>query len=128
MKLLIVDDNPDVVRVLSSVAKVFGHGVDEAVDGVEAMGRLQHNQYDVVITDAEMPRMNGIELCRYVRLRFPGVYIIGISGSLYSLKDLENAGADRCLPKPFGIDELKEAIESRFHSSLPDAAPLRSVA
>ncbi len=128
MKLLIVDDHPDLLLVLSAVAKLFGHASDEAGDGLSAMKLLQRNRYDVLITDAEMPVMDGIELCRHVKGRYPDVYVIGMSGSLYALKDLQKAGADYCLAKPFGIDELRKALENRFHSPLPDLTSLQSVA
>lgn len=128
MKLLIVDDNRDVTQVLSSIVQVFGHDADEAGDGHEAIEQLQRNQYDVVITDAEMPGINGIELCKYLKLQFPCVYIIGMSGDLLSLKKLEDAGADICISKPVGMNKLEEAIESLSHSSRDQSASRRYVA
>jgi len=59
MKLLVVDDSPEIVEILSFSMELSGYGVDGANDGIEAVERLQNNSYDVVITDAEMPRMNG---------------------------------------------------------------------
>ena len=128
MKLLIVDDNRDITRVLSSIVRFFGHDVDEAGDGHEAIEQLQKNQYEVVITDAHMPRIDGIELCKYLKLQFPSVYIIGMSANASSLIELEEAGADICIPKPFGMNKLEKAIESRFYSSRNQSASLRSVA
>ncbi len=128
MKLLIVDDHPELLRVLSAVAKLFGHAADEAGDGLAAIKLLERNRYDVLITDAEMPGMNGMELCRHVKMHYPDVHVIGMSGSLYAVKDLQKAGADNCLVKPFGIDELRKALENRFHSPLSDLTSLQSVA
>jgi CheY-like chemotaxis protein len=119
MKLLVVDDNPDIVYILSSAMELYGHGVDEAHDGVDAIERLRRNSYDVVITDAEMPRMGGAEICRFLKLEYPNVYIIGMSGSSRALKELENAGADVCLSKPFSIDQMEEAVENRLDLSRP---------
>ena len=59
---------------------------------MEAIELLRNNTYDVVITDAEMPRMNGIEVCKFLRAKFPDVYIIGISGSFHALKEFKDAG------------------------------------
>jgi CheY-like chemotaxis protein len=128
MKLLVVDDHPGIVQVLSSVVTHIGHQADEAGGGFEAMEKLKSNRYDVVITDAEMPGGDGIKLCKYIKLRFPDVYVIGMSGNLYALQGLRDAGADVCLLKPFGMDELNEAIEKRKHSSLHGVTSLRSVA
>ena len=55
MKLLVVDDNPDILHLLSSIITLFGHGVDRAGDGREAIRLLQKGRYDVVVTDVNMP-------------------------------------------------------------------------
>jgi len=117
MKLLVVDDNPDILQILSAMVTFFGHGVDEAGDGIEAIRLLNQGRYDVVVTDADMPRFDGVQLCRFLKAQLPDIRVIGMSGDLSSLKELKNAGADICLPKPFGLDEFKSAIEDRFHSS-----------
>jgi CheY-like chemotaxis protein len=128
MKLLVVDDHPGIVQVISSVVTLTGHLADEAGGGFEAMERLKNNPYDVVITDAEMPEGDGIHLCKYIKSRFPDVYVIGMSGNPSALQRLGNAGADACLLKPFGMDELNEALEKRKHSSADCLTSLRSVA
>ncbi len=128
MKLLVVDDHPGIVKVLSSVVASIGHQADEAGGGFEAMEKLNNNRYDIVMTDAEMPGGDGIKLCRYIKSRFPDVFVIGMSGNLYALQSLRGAGADVCLLKPFGMDELNEAIEKRRKSSLYGLTTLRSVA
>jgi DNA-binding response OmpR family regulator len=128
MKLLVVDDHPGIVQVLSSIVAHIGHQADNAGGGFEAMERLKSNRYDIVITDAEMPGGDGIKLCKYIKSRFSDVYVIGMSGDPSALHNLGNAGADVCLLKPFGMDELNEAIEKRKHSSLHGLTSLRSVA
>ena len=116
MKLLVVDDNPDMLQILSSIITLFGHGVDKACDGLEAIMLLRQGRYDIVVTDADMPRVDGIQLCRFLKAQRPDVHVIGMSGDLSALKELENAGADICLPKPFGLDELQSVIENRFQA------------
>ena len=115
MKLLVVDDNQATLQILSSILTHFGHGVDEACDGLEAIMLLRQGRYDVVVTDADMPRVDGVQLCKFVKSQRPDIHVIGMSGDLSSLKELKNAGADNCLPKPFGLDELRSALEGRFH-------------
>jgi CheY-like chemotaxis protein len=121
MKLLVVDDSPIVVEVLTSILKLSGHGVDEAYDGIEAVNRLQDNWYDIVITDAQMPGMGGVEVCKFLKSQFPDVYIVGMSGCSRSLKELKDAGAHICLSKPFDMNEVEEVIKSRALSVRPDS-------
>jgi DNA-binding response OmpR family regulator len=120
MKLLIVDDCVDIVKIMSSFLEMSDHQVDKAHNGIEAVDLLRNNSYDVVITDAEMPGMDGIELCKFIKSGFPAIYIIGTSGSFYSLDELRDAGADLCFSKPFHIDEVEKAIEKRFPSRRTD--------
>jgi DNA-binding response OmpR family regulator len=121
MRLLVVDDDPNVVNILSLELKQSGHEVDEAHDGIEAVERLQNNSYDVAIIDAIMPRMNGSEVCKFIKSHFPTMYIIGISGYSDSLKKFKNEGADICFTKPLNIDQIRRAIKKQFSSSLPDS-------
>jgi DNA-binding response OmpR family regulator len=113
MKLLVVDDSPEITELLSVAMELFGHRVDEATDGVMAVERLKHGAYDVVITDAEMPRMGGAEVCKFMKKHFPEVYIIGMSGCQKALDTLMDAGADICFAKPFNVSEIAETVESR---------------
>jgi CheY-like chemotaxis protein len=126
MKLLVVDDSLEVVEVLSAVLKLSGHGVDDACNGIEAVQRLQENWYDIVITDAQMPGMDGVEVCKLLKSQFPDIYIIGISGSSSALKELKDAGAHICLSKPFHLDELEEAVGNRVRALLPGSDHARS--
>ena len=119
MKLLIIDDYFEIVETLSAAMEMSGHEVDKAYDGVEAINKLQNESYDVVIVDAEMPKIGGVEICRFLRLQFPEIYIIGTSGSCRALKNLKNAGADICLSKPFHIDAVEEIIEHLYRNSTP---------
>jgi len=121
MRLLVVDDDPSVVNILSFSMKESGYEVDEANDGTEAIELLQNNSYNVAIIDAIMPKMKGAEVCKFIKSHYPDTYIIGISGYPDSLKKLKNEGADIGFTKPFSIDQIKRAIKNHFRSSLPDA-------
>ena len=122
MRMLVVDDDSNVVNILSSELKQSGHEVDEAHDGTEAVERLQNNSYDVAIIDAMMPKMNGAEVCKFIRSKSPTTYIIGMSGYAESLKKLKNEGADICFTKPFSIEQIQRAVKIHFNSSsLPDS-------
>jgi len=116
MKVLLVDDCVDIVNILASFLELSDHEVDKASNGIEAIALLRKNVYDVVITDSEMPGMDGSGLCRFIRSEIPDLFIIGISGSSRSLEKLRTAGADVCFAKPFRIDEIEQAMEERFHA------------
>jgi DNA-binding response OmpR family regulator len=115
MRLLVVDDETDLVYFLSLLLKESGHEVDEANDGIEAVERIQNSSYDVAIIDATMPNMNGSEVCKFIKAHKPSMYIIGMSGYPNSLIKLKNEGADICFTKPFSIDQIKSAIKNQFH-------------
>ena len=118
MRFLIVDDEPNMVYLLSLILKESGHEVDGANDGIEAIERLQNSSYDVAIVDAVMPNKNGLEVCKFIKSQKPSMYVIGMSGYPESLKKLEDEGADICFTKPFRIDQIKSAIKNQFCSSL----------
>jgi len=121
MKLLVVDDDPGIVDILSISLTESGYEVDEAHDGIEAVEKLRNNSYDVAIIDAVMPGMNGAEVCKFIKSHFPTTYIIGISGYPDSLEKLKNEGADICFTKPFSIEQIKRAIKKHFSSIRPDS-------
>jgi DNA-binding response OmpR family regulator len=128
MKLLVVDDSSEIVDILYSAMELSGYEVDKAYNGVEALERLKNNSYDVVITDAEMPRMGGVEVCQFLKAQFSAIFVIGMSGCLRALKELKNAGADICFSKPFSIHAVEEAIEKRMFPSLPKFKELQTSA
>jgi DNA-binding response OmpR family regulator len=128
MNILVVDDNPDILHLVSSIVKMFGHGADEANDGREAILQLQNNRYDVVITDAEMPNIDGAGLCKFLKSQSSSTYVIGISGCSSALKGLKDAGADICLSKPFSMHALVEAIENQVLFSQPNFTSHQPVA
>jgi len=112
MRLLVVDDCVNIVNILTCFLELAGHEADQALNGREALEFLRQNSYDVVITDAMMPEMDGIELCKLIKANYPGIYVIGISGSWRDLNRLKAAGADVCFAKPFHIEEVEKTIES----------------
>jgi two-component system alkaline phosphatase synthesis response regulator PhoP len=121
MRLLVVDDEPDMVYFLSLLLKKSGYEVDEAHDGIAAVARIQNSSYDVAIIDVMMPNMNGSEVCKFIKSHKPNTYIIGMSGYPDSLKKLKDEGADICFTKSFIIDQIKIAIKNQFHSSLSNS-------
>ena len=121
MRLLVVDDEPNMVNILSLSLEESGHEVDKANDGIEAVELLQNSSYDVAIIDAIMPNMSGPEDCKFIKSHNPSTYIVGASGYSDFLKISKNEGADICLIKPFTIDQIKRATKNHLRLSQPHA-------
>ena len=112
--ILLVDDSPTVRTMVADLLKSKGIQVIEAVDGVEAIAKIQSQRPDLVITDIVMPRMNGYELCRWVKTNLtPDVPVIMCTSKseqfdhYWGLKQ----GADAYITKPFQPIDLIQAIK-----------------
>jgi putative two-component system response regulator len=110
MEILIVDDSPVALELLRHVLTQHGYTVRTAVDGQEALKSLDAHECQMVITDWEMPRMNGVELCRSIRQSGSSsyVYTILLTSRNQSADTVEGltAGADDFIAKPFQPAEL----------------------
>lgn len=110
LQLLTVEDDPVARAMISALLRAAGHDVTEATDGADAWDLLAGVRYRVVVSDWQMPRMDGLELCR--RLRAPGrtdyVYFILLTGRATRADYLEAmaAGVDDFLTKPVDAAEL----------------------
>jgi putative two-component system response regulator len=110
MQVLVVDDDDVSLSILENTLEHAGFGVVAVNDGVEALAKLRTGNCQIVITDWDMPRMNGIELCRAIRQAgFASyIYIILLTTHDTSQKTVEglSAGADDFISKPFDPPEL----------------------
>ena len=79
-KILIVDDETPIRRTLRDILEFEGYEVDEAVDGLECVAKVQKEKYDVVITDIKMPKMDGIEALERLQILSPETPVIMVSG------------------------------------------------
>jgi len=107
MHILVVDDEPQITRVLRTSLQSNGHEVTVAHDGADALERFLKAQPDLVITDLAMPMMNGIELTREIRERSNvPVIVLSVRGNDASKVEALDQGADDYITKPFSIQEL----------------------
>ena len=115
-RVMLVDDDEDVLGMLNRHMTLFGLQADQAKNGKEAVELLQSRQYGLVITDIVMPEMDGMALLHYIREHYPQVDVLAISGynELYNFTDLVAAGATDFIPKPFEQDELKAKLQRIF--------------
>jgi putative two-component system response regulator len=110
MQILVVDDSPVAREIIRSTLVRAGYSVTIACDGREALERIVNESFRLVISDWEMPNMNGIELCRAIRAANLGRYVYFLlltsrSGTDSTVEGL-TAGADEFLSKPFNPHEL----------------------
>ncbi|MFP4548895.1 MAG: response regulator [Fidelibacterota bacterium] len=120
MKILIIDDDLAINKVLRKVLEMEGHEVINSYDGIEGIPILNKTpDIDLVITDIVMPEKEGIETIMEIRKTNKAIKIIAISGGGRLKPDgylllAEKLGADAVLKKPFDGDELLETIEKIY--------------
>jgi len=113
-KILIVEDEPDIVRLIQNRLESEKFDVTIALDGKEALDYIRSNHYDVVTLDIMLPHVDGLTLCENVRKRHKDSLILIIS-ALDTVKQKEKAyllGADDYIPKPFSPKLVALKIES----------------
>jgi len=112
-RILYVDDEPPLRTLGQLVLTRSGYDVDTAADGVEAWAALHDQEYHLLITDNDMPRLTGLELARQARLAGMRLPIVLTSGSADALRDPAGSwlGLAVRLPKPFGAEALVETVE-----------------
>jgi two-component system KDP operon response regulator KdpE len=117
-KILIVDDEPQITRVLRTALSTQGYSLRVAANGVEGMAAVHEWKPDLVITDVSMPQMNGVELCREIRA-VSEIPILVLSVRNHDLMKIEalDAGADDYVTKPFSIQELQARVRAQLRRS-----------
>ncbi|MEE9252249.1 MAG: sigma-54 dependent transcriptional regulator [Thermodesulfobacteriota bacterium] len=119
-EILVVDDEPGLRDFLEIMLNKQGYGVETAVDGVDAIEKVQNSNFDLVVTDMQMPRMNGIEFLREIKQREPDLTVIIITAyaSHQSAIEAMKLGAYDYITKPFKIDEIKLVIQKALDKKL----------
>src|SRR6478672_8924800 len=111
--ILIVDDEQSYRQLLSLVFEGDGHSVRTAMNGRDALEKLQEEPADVVISDVKMPDIDGIEMLRAVRETLPdlGVVLMTAFASVETAREAFKLGADDFIQKPFDVEELKLIVK-----------------
>lgn len=112
-RILIVDDEPQIGRVLRTGLKSHGYDVRVAAEGLSALDTFNDWHPDLVVTDLTMQNMDGLELCRRLRLtsQVP-IIVLSARGEEKMKVEALDIGADDYVTKPFGIDELLARIRA----------------
>lgn len=114
MRILIVEDEPDLLELLRILLERDGHEVDTSGDGHQAWDAFNRREYSLIISDWVMPELDGIDLCRRVRAagKLHYTYIILLTANTGKANYIEamHAGADDFVSKPYDPDELKARL------------------
>lgn len=119
-RILVVDDEENTRLGLSKLLNQEGFVVDIAANGSEALEILRRQRFNLVISDINMPDMNGIAFLREISRRFPSTNVIMITayGGVESYLEAMNLGALEYLHKPVRLDELRSVMKKVFSSGI----------
>jgi two-component system KDP operon response regulator KdpE len=113
IRLLVVDDEAQITRVLRTALSTHGYDIRVANDGETALEIMKDWTPDLVITDLAMPNLDGLELCRKLRpsTQIP-IIVLSVRGEERTKVQALDAGADDYVTKPFGIEELLARVRA----------------
>ena len=112
-KILVVDDEPQITRVLRQSLSAHRYNVRTAADGESALDTFHDFGPDLIITDLSMPEMSGLDLCREIRkISQVPIIVLSVKGEEKTKVEALDAGADDYITKPFGIDELLARVRA----------------
>ncbi len=144
LRVLVVDDEPDMVATLRDLLGGEGNTVSVAYSGMEAVATLEQRPFDVILTDLSMPGMDGVELLKEARIRQPGVEVIIITGygTIGSAVEAMRLGAFNYMIKPVEPREILSNLDRvqrryaarcddprqhRFHDLIGQSAAIRRI-
>ena len=120
-RILVVDDQPQIRRVMRTTLVANGYEMDEARSGEQALEKLRSGHYDLVLLDMNMPGMGGLEVCRAIRDARPGpdlaVIMLTIRSGERDKVEALDAGADDYVTKPYSTPELLARIRAALRRS-----------
>lgn len=125
--ILVVDDEPQITRVLRTSLNAQGYEIRVANDGETALEIVKDFAPDLVITDLAMPNMNGIELCRRLRkMSQVPILVLSVRGEERSKIEALDSGADDYVTKPFSTGELLARIRAALRRSPPSDSAVQT--
>jgi two-component system, OmpR family, KDP operon response regulator KdpE len=127
-RILVVDDETQIARVLKTTLNSQGYEVKTAADGESALNLAVDWIPDLIVTDLSMPGMTGIELCRAVRERSQvPIIVLSVRGEEKTKVEALDAGADDYVTKPFSVNELLARVRSNLRRVAATQEPTPTV-
>jgi two-component system KDP operon response regulator KdpE len=122
--ILVVDDEPQITRVLKTTLSSYGYGTRTASDGDDALQMMKDWMPDLLITDLRMPNMDGLDLCRHVRAnsQIP-IIVLSVRGEEKIKVQALDAGADDYVTKPFSTNELLARVRAALRRAAAKDEP-----
>ncbi|HET9527083.1 MAG TPA: response regulator transcription factor [Pyrinomonadaceae bacterium] len=121
-RILVVDDEPQLTRVLRTGLKSRGYDVRAAADGLAGFETFSDWHPDLVITDLAMPNVDGLELCRKLRaISQVPIIVLSVKGEEKTKVEALDLGADDFVTKPFGIDELLARVRASLRRATTES-------
>lgn len=126
MRVLVVEDEPELADSVGRMLRREGMAVDVVYDGTDALERISLTQYDVVVLDRDIPGVHGDDVCRSLAARatHTRVLMLTASGTIADRIEGLSLGADDYLPKPFAYAELVARIRAAGRRSQPALPPI----
>jgi len=125
--IVVIEDHPEYLDYLATLLRRAGYTVATFTTGTAALRYIEHNPVSAVITDVFMPEMDGFEVLKEVRRRFPKLPIIAVSSCgacmPICLEAMQNLGASATFAKPVDADALLIAIARLIHGPDRPASP-----
>ena len=128
MRILVVEDEPDLLRTLAGVLREEGYAVDEAEDGESGLRRALWTDYDAIILDVMLPGIDGFEVLERLRVRkkTPVLLLTARTESPDRVRGLDS-GADDYLAKPYDLPELLARIRALIRRAAGDPSAKASI-
>ncbi len=121
-RILLVEDNSTLRGLLQAYLETHGHEVETAKNGLDALTKLGQAGYDVVVTDYNMPEVNGLAVLQHIRQHQPSLPVVmmtGERGGPAAGEALVALGAQACLFKPFAPQDLDQILKSTPVATVP---------
>lgn len=114
-KILYIDDDPNLVKIIEEIMDMMNYDIVTSIDSIRAMESIRSNpsEFDLIITDMNMPKISGVQLCRELSEICPELPVILCTGSavISDEDEIMQNGVKKVIYKPYAINELIEAVD-----------------
>lgn len=125
LKILVIEDDPAILRLLQRGLTMEGYQVDTAVDGESGLKLFQERQPDLIVLDLMLPGMDGMEVCQRIRQKSKvPILILTAKDAIQDRVEGLDAGADDYLVKPFNLEELLARIRALLRRTEQERQPV----